>query len=1312
MVKRERGCKKKSISESNVNEVLKGIGNANEDKSFVDLGLNSVYSIYDLLVKACFKKYKDDSIVSKINKMAEKIDKGKSKYKKLSIVKILMNFVEEREMFLLYLLCNWIETDLKFEDDRSFYSYIFTFGFEKILSVNRRMSVSKVTDVLPKRLVGKKVFKKHLLKNANSILRKLMALDNSIESISNYIKPKMNETFKSIEHKSDSMLFSSMNARIMPFKADCIMDKKFDIDGFYGYTHITKAHSIFKSPLNIKLIDKHDYFKARKNTIFADEIGFVKFTRCIDIKLGHVLTSFGLVDIILIIHDSNIRDKDEKSSSRKKYLHSLVEYCSKCAAVSLNALQRSVIDESSMKKILLEGGVQIQNLKEFFHGVNGLVGNNFAFIYIESYGNKHQATCPLDAYSHLINRLFDSIEVLMIPSLKIDMCITVSSGGDNITIANHNFFNSLRINPNYKLLLCNGMMNYNAYHYRVSDKNDLSYSNSMFDKLNCYSTIEDLFSEERRIKNIPRYATALIKESLYGHRLGNSTILRKKILEKLTKLKTICSGRVVKKLDYRVECRVFPFQLELALRYLNRLCVPSNFSYIDYRQFTNVFETSLEVFIGNIEFGCSNYQNADLCFTFERIAWTVVSEIVLISRYLAGNQNTHQLKCASNVIFKNDEYYSNDCIKVPSIGKIIENIISSYSSPRDIITNLVNNIYKLDDSFKKNIYELLHFWQSDNMIQDFLNLYYKLRSNYAYECYDDVKKLNIDHNELKNVYFSQWIKRNFQQNSVTRKSNFLCCSFDILKMKYGGSEAVVIDNIKDEIEKSEIKIVYYDDYNPKYIDQKYFTFGTIILDSERERERARLLDMLFRLIDGRFYTNVRCTEDELIRLIHGWFYYGSSRSKYQLVFNNFIYGFRLTRNYAWVKNRRTLFRQYFEKGDALKRLIDRAREFKPDAFNMGHINSYLKNMRKEIIDPEALDIYEQIRLIDIEKMYENSLVQTITQASDIEILKTFLTKEEIDEADHELRNLPLQVQEIVDMPPSQRESVVKARRQRNIIKNLVQQVVSETPDINIQEPVAIAEIKEKLDTIEEKIDTLQETVAILKSNGNVESHRQGTVNEIDGLVDISPIENSLDENDHVVAEMNTVDGFCTDNPIRNDDILECSNASIDERATYNSNENIDILRVDKSILLAKIKKKFKPNQKFTSSLAKKCCCPKDNRIITKDEFTELLDTLVQDNELSKFKGINLRSISYYMINTGDFQYDKDKGIYERMKSYYQKSGSKPFTPSEMMKMIFNAKSRIKKYDFEVILKSFVEKEMLLIDSTSKAIKRYKFPEKI
>lgn len=1292
-----------------------------EELLFCKLGLDEVDFMFSLLSEACEVKYKKQGILRKIQQISES---SSSNYLRLDPLRKLMNFPHKQELFLLYLLSNWLEINLQFENERSIYKILFSLGFASTLQVDRSISIDTILSILPNKPLPKNAFIINLFASVDLLLGNLLSLNYNTDDdkISTFFKLKKTAKYKPIVPKSDMNILSSINARIIPLNNDYDLVKKLDIDGIFGYKSIDEAHLMFKSSINVNLVDEKDHLRIRKNSIFVNDVGFIKLSRCTDIKIGFIHTSFGILDVILIIYEAEYKSKSQNNILRKKYLHMLLEYCNGSEHISLSPIQREVVDEIKPPKTLLKGVLGLHSIKEFFNGFKKILAGKFAFIYIETFGNKNQATCPLTSYTELISRLHDVINIDMMPSLKVDICITISSKESCILIGNSSFYNELELMPNYKLLLSNDMANYHDYNFNVNKEYKLEYISKMFDKLNCYSTFEDLISQERKLKFIPRYAAALIKESLYGHRLGNTTVSRRRILEKMHKLKTICSEKSAKNLDFRVECRVFPFQIELALNYLNGLCKPTNFSIINYNQFTEIFETSLDLFIGNIQFGCANYLNADTCHTFERVAWTVVSEILLLSRYLSGNPNTHQVKMRSNTIFKDDEYFSNGCIKIPSVDKIVMRIITEYSNPDEILMNLINSIYNLDESFKKNMLSLIKFWKAFNPAKAFIDLYYKLRSDYKYENYSHISDLNIDDTQLNNIYFTQWIQKNFNQTSLEKKSNFLRCAFDILRLKYGGSDSIAIDNLKNEIRDCEIKIVYYESYKPSSTDSGYNIFAYLLLDSYRERERSRLLTLLYKLVNNKFSTNVRCNEEEMARIIHGWYYYRSTTNKHQFVLGNFVYGFTLIRNFNWVKNRRTLFKQYFEKGRTLRKLINMARGFRTEVFDMAELQVYFKSLRKENLSDEAIDLYSQIRMLDIEKMNDENMFECIANATDEEILSSFLSKDEVIQALRVLNDLPISEAE------DNRTGVqIRERQHRSVnhddhqaVLNPAQEYITYNQFDVHREPGYISEMKEILVKLEQKMSELQLVNNQIRQELNdalvkVHSSRPTEPTVVDQASIPTSFDDLKDENYSLVDQVNDdmfEDDF--DDTFRSEHAAEENPVIANVAADLHRLSDIRIkplddgqLDLDKTIFFENINRVFGETQLFTVSKAMKYCIHKDSGI-SKIEVSNKLNALVEDGKLHSYKGPNLHSITKYAILETCLNPEDKSNVYERIKKFYINSGNKPFTSGQIRRNLFCGKGRITRSELESLLDAYVEDKRLYGTAAGTGPRRYTF----
>lgn len=1179
-----------------------------------DLGLKTLNLVCRKIYNYCEKKYNTNfytEIRSYLNKKLYKQNKA------MVYFHLIFSNDNNDDIALLYMICNYLQININFHDKYAIYNSIFDFKFKKTILAETILKNDSKIYGLPRVLISKKEFKTNVKKNLEFTLGLIYSVDNKGTNILKSFK-KLNYKFEPLVSKSDCVDNSILNARFQCIEDETKFTKLADIDGFFGHISLDCVHTILKSPINVKLVDARNYSRKRKNHLYISGRGFVKLKDCVDINLGSLNTSFGTVGVLLMIYDIQINGKDPIANSRSKYLKYIADYCSKSKFIQLSSIQTMIDDIKLDKRTLTEGVIGVHEMKDFFRDLKLLFKKSLAFIYIESFGSKSQASCPLELYSTLFKRLSETFDIVQFTSMKIDVCITVSGGEDSIVFSKSEFFNKLEVLPNYKLFLCNDMMNLNTYNRSVNDSHKLKFGNTFYDKLNCYSTIEDVIVDERSLKFIPRFACAALKESLYGHRLGASKVMRSRVLEKLYRLKSIWSEKAIKKFDYRIECRVHLFQVDMAIQSLNNLCDPKYFSIMNYKDFTNVFQPTIDLFISNINVGGHNNILPSAGFTFDNIAWIATTEIILICRFLSGNTNTHQIPGRVNHLFKDDSFYCNDYFKIPDITNIVKTIVSQYIDIKDVIGKLLHGLYDMNEYFRNDILCLLEFAYSNDLTRDFINLYFKIRSRYRLTGHEDMKKVQVGDCDLKKLYFNQWLKRNFYLASSDRKSNVLKCAYEILKRKYGGNEAVVIERISKFIQENNIGTIFYNsDYITEKIDDVEMTVGLLILDSTRINLRTELIHKLKSHIALPFSSNKRATENELSRLVHGWVGYKCINNKNQLVWDNYAYGFSLTRNLDWIKNRRSLFKQYFQKPVQLRRIIDGARRFSLEEFNNEQSLAYINCMRTDSLDDDASNLFIQIRKIDIEIMNEGDHFELIKNMTDAELLSGFMSGNELNSAINALINVtslipgePLRVQPIASNIIVANQIVARPRASR------ISRIQATVPQEDAEPQYAI-EIKERISRLESGFNEIKDL--------NTQTNKL--------ILDIIKTL-KIDHNETVINQT-----VCeTDNNVQ---VLNEEVTIDDMNSNINSQSNVKDLNTEDSSLcpkndsnylnfLAQLKRFYKPNEKFTLARAiKKCSGNKST--IDKSEYEVIFKSLVANNEIKLYPPENRRFAVHYSL---------------------------------------------------------------------------------
>ena len=160
------------------------------------------------------------------------------------------------------------------------------------------------------------------------------------------------------------------------------------------------------------------------------------------------------------------------------------------------------------------------------------------------------------------------------------------------------------------------------------------------------------------------------------------------------------------------------------------------------------------------------------------------------------------------------------------------------------------------------------------------------------------------------------------------RSTSLHVALNILKAKYSKSLTVAIESVN-------LKMMAV---------KKEYVFNNIPTPGDKQIENLELLKILFTDIGNnseyekvlKAAKNLRLkylsrsrfiTDDEIICLIHGFYYFSRQPSYHVLVHNIILYGFFLVRNDGWMKNKRNQLFEPFktQSFSKLKSLLNLAR---------------------------------------------------------------------------------------------------------------------------------------------------------------------------------------------------------------------------------------------------------------------------------------------------------------------------------------------------------------------------------------------------
>lgn len=425
----------------------------------------------------------------------------------------------------------------------------------------------------------------------------------------------------------------------------------------------------------------------------------------------------------------------------------------------------------------------------------------------------------------------------------------------------------------------------------------------------------------------------------------------------------------------------------------------------------------------------------------------------------------------------------------------------------------------------------------------------------------------------------------------------------------------MIEKLEKFLLENNIRLVFYNsEFLSESIDNAELEVGSLILDSTRDSHRLELINKLKKYISLPFTSNKRATEDEMSRLVHGWIAYKSINNKHQMILDNYVYGFCLTRNFDWIKNRRSLFRQYFQKPATLRRIINGVRHFSLEEFNSQKTFSYINCMRTDVMQEEVCNIFNEIRNIDIEIMNESNAFELIRSMSEAELLSSFLTDNELTKAINALLNAPL----VITSDPLIIESAVSDLLVSN--QTDVKPPVPRNKAVVIKgstEPSYATEIKQRLSRLESEFneikslnvhtnELLHDVIKYFKINSG-ESDIKQSLCEVEDNVKAS--------NEEVAIGHMKLHTDCQD--VVNDLIVDEASLPLQNDSDYFD-------------LLDKLKKFYSPNEKFTLAKARQKCFGK-NTDFDKQDFERLVKSMVENNEIQLYETPNKKLVIRYAL---------------------------------------------------------------------------------
>lgn len=329
----------------------------------------------------------------------------------------------------------------------------------------------------------------------------IFSADGSVHNYRIETKSSTSTTFTPSNPPDDG---STLNPKWLKFEE--LENMIVDIDGIFGPARITNLSKILKSCFTVNVTN--NYIKNKTELVIVNS-EIKKLKKLTNLQIGSVTIPAGVASI---------------------YYVTPVEYTDKNKEVLLNFLNLTI--ENAMKIMKKQPTtdsfiINYDELSQFSTELINCIKNKNAhkhdFLFIETFGNKSKMSVSHsgNTVSKLADLISKNFNTEHFPHVKVDLGLNLKSENDILFIESA-FFESINIEPNYFLFFNKNFANYNAPTYQLKT-NSLVKESDLFEKINLYSTIEDILGIARKYSCIPTVSMELSKSNILGHSPISST---------------------------------------------------------------------------------------------------------------------------------------------------------------------------------------------------------------------------------------------------------------------------------------------------------------------------------------------------------------------------------------------------------------------------------------------------------------------------------------------------------------------------------------------------------------------------------------------------------------------------------------------------------------------------------------------------------------------------------------------------------------------------------------------------------------------
>ncbi|KAI4293358.1 hypothetical protein PAPHI01_2632 [Pancytospora philotis] len=581
-------------------------------------------------------------------------------------------------------------------------------------------------------------------------------------------------------------------------------------------------------------------------------------------------------------------------------------------------------------------------------------------------------------YRALIRGLKDSLRLSRLPSLQLDICVSACPEDDVLLLPTPALYTSMGVRPTHTLFYCNLFRNCN-YATVELEAARLRFRRTFYQKLNCYSAIEDTIAGERSRTFIPMYSAAMLMERLYGHMLGAHAASSKAQRDRFSELCYLPEGARERAHSFRLEARVNLFQVDSAVQFFASRVTAENFVAMDFDAFGNVFSVSAALFRDAV----TRCAKQDASWTFDDVLQSCTAEIVYVERFIKGGQNVHMLSTPARHAAADPGRYSS----------------AGFAVPRAVLTKPIDAMQTKQCATKQVLRELLAMTASKEPVKQFIELYYAQASGGAMRSCQELTARRAEFTVgTKPVAFTDWLRKLLTRPTKTARSRPVHAAYALLVVMHGGSRDYVSAALLKQMQELGADLVFAPNKRApvtKLIRLELAAAG---------HHRGWHVELLSELKGLRGTSGYAWSEaiykgwtkcEELARIAHGLVLFANHPNCYDRLHDCLSYGFFFIRSHTWMKNRRYVFETVVKNIAELREVLALARSYSPLNTSVEHL---IERMHEHDITPDEDAIAKIRELYEIEQrdllpaQLGRAKVNTL---SDYEILAGFMNAKQI-----------------------------------------------------------------------------------------------------------------------------------------------------------------------------------------------------------------------------------------------------------------------------------------------------------------------------